>query len=502
LAALAAFLGPEARAQRQQLPVVVVPGLELDDLEPLAQQGAVGLLVPAAGPRASERSAEAALIRGEVRNSLRGGVPDGPPLITVERRERPPEQGPAIVLSLPQGGDQPNDRRYPIAVLGAGYRGLLESRETRIPGIVSVVDVAPTALRTEGALESTDAVDQVARLRELDGRIDENNSTRELGSLVVWVLTGILAALFPRAGVLAFPSALAANLVLGAAGISESFAVVSIFGLSVACAAPLAAFALRSSLAVGLACAGVLAAYLVAFAVDERWVALSPFGPTQNARFYGLSNLLETFLLVPAFVGAVLLGRRHWSLFAATAALSFVVVVGTRFGADGGGAVVLGAGYAAFAVAVAEARRRVLVVTAVGAAALVAALLALDASTGVSSHVTRTIRGGPDDLAGAFRDRITLSWERTTDAALTGLIVSVSIVAFVLLVVRLVSLEPRARRIALPLSIAVAIAASLVVNDSPVDVLVTGLVAYLAVEAFALPDVAAASTLARRLGLD
>jgi hypothetical protein len=500
-AALAAFLGEEAGAQRQKLPVVVVPGLELDDLEPLAQRGAVGLLVPAAGPRASERAAEAALIRGEVRNSLRGGLPSGPPLIAFERRDRPPRRGPAIVLSLPRGGDQPNDRRYPIAVLGAGYRGLLKSRETRIPGIVSIVDVAPTALRAERALESTEAEDEVARLRELDGRIEENNSTRELGSLVVWLLTCVLAALFPRAAVLAFPSALTTNLVLGAAGISDSFPVVSVFALSVACAAPLAAYALRSPDAVGLACVATLVGYLVAFAVDERWVALSPLGPTQNARFYGLSNLLETFLLVPALVGAVLLGRRHWSLFATTAALSFVVVAGTRFGADGGGAVVLAAGYAAYAVALTEARRRMLVFTTVVTAALLGLLFALDELTGASSHVTRTIRGGPDDLAEAFGDRITLSWERTTDKTSTALTVGVSIAAFALLVVRLVSLEPSARRAALPLSVAAAIAASLVVNDSPVDVLVAGLVAFLAVEAYALPAVGAASTLGRRLRL-
>jgi hypothetical protein len=68
-------------------------------------------------------------------------------------------------------------------------------------------------------------------------------------------------------------------------------------------------------------------------------------------------------------------------------------------------------------------------------------------------------------------------------------------------VTRLVELEPSARRLALPLSIAAAIAVSLVVNDSPVDVLVTGLAAYLAVEAYAVPEAGAANALGRRLGL-
>lgn len=478
---------------------MIVPGLELDDLEPLAGRGAVGLLVPAAGPRASGPAAEAALVRGKVRNSLRGGQPEGPALITLQRRARPPLEGPAIVLGLPRGGDQANDRRYPIAVLGAGYRGLLKSRHTRIAGLVSIVDVAPTALRTEDALESRPAEDQVARLRELDGRIDENNSTRELASLVVWLLTCVLAAVLPRAAVVAFPCALAANLALGAAGVSDRFAVVAVFALAVACAAPLVALAVRSAFALGLLCAASLAGYLVAFAVDGRWVALSPLGPTQNARFYGLSNLLETFLLVPAFVGAALLARRHWSLFAGVAGLSFVVVAGSRFGADGGGAVVLAAGYAVLAVALAQARGRVLVVASAGAAAVVAGLLLLDELTGASSHVTRTIRGGPVDLAEALRDRVTLSWERATDQASTALIIALSVMALTLLVIRLIDLEPSARRIALPLSLVAAIAVSLVVNDSPVDVLVTGLVAYLAVEAWALPHAGATATLGRRL---
>jgi hypothetical protein len=496
LAALAAVSVDVAAAQRQQMQVVVVPGLQLEDLELLARRGAVGLLVPAAGPRASRRSAEAALVRGEVRNSLRGGLPDGPVLISFVRRDRPPP-GPAIVLSLPRGGDQQNTRRYPIAVIGPGFRGLLESDQTRIPGLVSIVDVAPTALGADGALESRPAEDQVARLRELDGRIEESTTHRALWSLVVWVSITLLALVSPRAAVLAFPSVLAANLALGIAGISDELAVAAVFALSTACAAPLVARAIRSPTAIALVCGGSLAAYLIAFALDGGWLALSPLGPTQNSRFYGLSNLLETFLLVPALVGAALLGRRHWSLFAAVAALSFVLVAGSRFGADGGGAIVLAAGYAVLAVALAEARRRTVVLSAAGAVAAVTALLLVDELTGASSHVTRTVRGGPDDIADALRDRVVLSWERTTDRVITALIVSLALVALALLLVRLLGLESSARRAALPLSVAGAIGTSMIVNDSPLDVAVTGLVAYIAVEAYVLPEISWAGAAAR-----
>ena len=44
----------------------------------------------------------------------------------------------------------------------------------------------------------------------------------------------------------------------------------------------------------------MLAAYLLVLGFDPESVALSPFGPSQAGRFYGVSNLLETMLLVPA----------------------------------------------------------------------------------------------------------------------------------------------------------------------------------------------------------
>ena len=64
--------------------MVVIPGLELADLTRLEDRGAAGLLVPGAGPETSGTLARAALLRGEVRNSLRAGVPEGPVLISVK----------------------------------------------------------------------------------------------------------------------------------------------------------------------------------------------------------------------------------------------------------------------------------------------------------------------------------------------------------------------------------------------------------------------------------
>src|SRR5919108_6233387 len=56
-----AFAAAHAEAATQQVPIVVVPGLELEDLRALAAHGAVGLLIPANGPTTSAVQARAAL---------------------------------------------------------------------------------------------------------------------------------------------------------------------------------------------------------------------------------------------------------------------------------------------------------------------------------------------------------------------------------------------------------------------------------------------------------
>ena len=49
---------------RQVFKVVVVPGLTIGDLPQLATEGAVGLLVPNAGPRTGQAAAFAGMVRG------------------------------------------------------------------------------------------------------------------------------------------------------------------------------------------------------------------------------------------------------------------------------------------------------------------------------------------------------------------------------------------------------------------------------------------------------
>src|SRR4029079_6251102 len=73
--------------------------------------GAIGLLVPGAGPKRSNEQALHATRSGEAVNSLRGGSAGGPPLIEISSTQAP-ATGPRIFVGLPQGGTQPNDSRY------------------------------------------------------------------------------------------------------------------------------------------------------------------------------------------------------------------------------------------------------------------------------------------------------------------------------------------------------------------------------------------------------
>jgi hypothetical protein len=485
--ALFALLASDARAA-QQLFVFTTD-------EPLSASpgDALGLLVPGAGPETSREQALAALVRGEVRNSLRGGTPEGKPLVKVT--PFPARPGPFlryILVQLPPAGTESNDKRYPVLVHAPGYRGILVSDSTRIPGLVSIADIAPTALGEDGALTSQPDSDPAATLASLDDRIDGHNDSRVPAGLTAGVILLVLALLWPRAGLLGFGAALLANLVLGLAGVSSFWPTLAVIGLAAA-SGWLLALVVRSDLAIGLFLTGIVAAYLVALGVDGSDVALSPFGPSQNSRFYGLSNFLETMLLVPALGGAVYLWRRlGWWAFTGVALLSFVTVAGNRFGADGGGAIVLALAFPLLAILLTGLRGTRLVAALGIALAAAAGLIALDAVTGPESHVSRALDSGPSGLAADLRDRVALSWDRIAQQGHIAVVVAICLPVLAILVVRLLRSDAPLERRALPLAFAAALATSLVLNDSPNDVLTAGLVGYVVVEAVMLRDRCAA----------
>jgi hypothetical protein len=90
---------------------------------------------------------------------------------------------------------------------------------------------------------------------------------------------------------------------------------------------------------------------------------------------------------------------------------------------------------------------------------------------GPETHVTQSAG------AGSFADRLALSWERLTDDWLVALVTVLALAVLAFLAVR-------GGRRPLPMAMAIAIAGSMIVNDSPLEVAVGGLVGYLALDRY------------------
>jgi hypothetical protein len=88
---------------------------------------------------------------------------------------------------------------------------------------------------------------------------------------------------------------------------------------------------------------GVVALYAFVMVTRPEWQAVNPFGPTQNSRFWGIGNQVETLLLAPLLAGAFLARRRFGLVgFVLFGVFGLVVMTDNRLGADGGGAIALG----------------------------------------------------------------------------------------------------------------------------------------------------------------
>src|SRR3954452_586619 len=183
LSAVVALAAPGSASARltpagESLHVVVVDRISDATWAELAHRGAVGLLRPGYGPTTNRRRALAELVRGAEVNARLGGVPKGKPLIDARKASVFPNCHMCIVLQLPpRGGPTANDRLYRIAVIGRGFHGLLTSPTTQIPGLVSIVDIAPTALTGHPAttLRWTPSAHAVDKLSGLGKAIGANN---------------------------------------------------------------------------------------------------------------------------------------------------------------------------------------------------------------------------------------------------------------------------------------------------------------------------------------
>jgi hypothetical protein len=450
--------------------VIVVPAGER-----FPAGGAVGLFVPGDGTTTSGESAYAALVRGKTRKSVLGGAPTGKPLIRTSTRPGPV----TIYVSLPPPGTRPNTKRYPIAIVGDGWHGILKSPSTRIRGLVSIADIAPTALGEDRITASRDP-DARAHLRRLDTRLRQQHDSRNwaVAILALSVLAGSVIALrfrsfgAARAAILAAPVTVAVAVVLSAAGAGRPVVLVLLLAGIVAAVCVGGAVLLQNRKVVAALFVALIAAYLVVLAARPEWTALAAIGPnpSEGGRFYGSSNITTTVLITVGLYAASALGLRWVAIVGLLAA---VTVGWSKAGADGGGLVVVVGAFATLGLLLARGRlgTRNAILVGVGAAALALALVGLDAATGGHSHVTRRVGEGPGALVDELGNRLHISVERITTSWHAALVFGLGVAA-------LAVLATRRPRFAAGDALLLATVVSLIVNDSPSDVVSGAAISY------------------------
>jgi cytochrome c551/c552 len=443
--------------------VVVVPPF---DPAAYANRGAVGLMVPGAGATVTRKGALASLERGKVTPALLGGIPHGR---IVLRTSTTPGSQVTFYVSLPPPGRTPNQHRYPVAVVGCGFHGVLTSTATHLRGLISVSDVAPSAVRLErgdcqgSPLGSHPTSDAAGELRRLDRQLARVHDARGWTVVAVLITVGLLG-LLGGPGVVACAAAVVASLVLAAAGVGGFWPLVlGVVGITAALA-----LALRSRRIAAVAIAAFLVVFFFILLLDTRLNSLAVLGarPDGGGRFYGVTNELETLLLAPTLVAASADGV-PW--FVGVSALALVTVGWSRTGADGGGLVVYAVALAVLGLrlrGIALSARSAIAVAA-GVVTLVVALIGLDAALGGSSHVTHAVSGGPGSLLGELGHRLHLSYLAVTRSWGSG-------VEFAVAVAVLAGVAAFSARGPLVQAFLAGIAVSLVVNDTPIDIAALG----------------------------
>lgn len=478
-------------AADRSVAVIVVPRFAP---ESYADRGAVGLFVPGAGATVTRERALASLVRGRVVSSLVDL--DGEP--TLQLSEAPAKT--TIYLALPPPGSHHNVVRYPIAIVGEGYHGLLKSDSTRIDGLVSLADIAPTAAAIAAGkrpvIEARADGAAVATLARLDVRLAQAHDARTGATLalVAWLVGfaafGILvhSAIAGRAAVLVAPVALAGALSLRALGVDDPTTVVVALAVLTGIGSVLLSIR-RGALVPAVVC--FLVAFLVVMAIWPEVNALAAIGPHPDGggRFYGVTNQVETLLLAPSLAAATLAGVAG----AVTIGLLVLLTVGwSQTGADGGGLLVVAGAFAVLLAGLLRVRLTSVRVVA-GVAAVIAvglAIVGIDALLGGSSHVTDAVGGGPGALLDDLDRRLRISWAGATSAIHTAFLCLLSLGG-------LGWLGIRGRNQPVIVAMLVAVGISLAVNDTPVDVLGYGALGCLALTAWNETRALGAST-ARR----
>jgi hypothetical protein len=340
----------------------------------------------------------------------------------------------------------------PVNLPGAG---IVIDPNTHIPGLVA----AKTPRNELSVRPDPNAAAHVAALK---ADLESSHHARDRADVAVGVILGLLGvlAVFSRAPPLARAAVLYAPAAI-ALGLAWRSALAIGFGAL--------ALALLAGLSRRIFVPLLVLVFAGALLVLWHWPmtnSLATIGPHPDGggRFYGVTNEVETMLLAPALAGAPV-----------TAPLALLAVGWSRAGADGGGLITYASGYAMLAL---RAYGRVTPRRVVLAAALVVvfgvALVAADAATGGSSHVTHALGGG---LFGDLAHR----WRVSYDGVTNSVGAFIMFASGILLLVAVARARPRPPLVDAML---VALVVSFIVNDTPQHVALWGALGAIALLAF------------------
>jgi hypothetical protein len=229
---------------------------------------------------------------------------------------------------------------------------------------------------------------------------------------------------------------------------------------------------------------GVLGAYLVLLVARPEWIAISPLGPTQNSRFWGIGNQLETLMVVPVVVGAAIAARRYRIAgLTAFSLLALVLITDNRLGSDGGGAIVFGVALAYVGARCCGLGARGFATLLGLSATVVLGVITLNLRSPTPDHLRSAFVHGWSGVARVVIDRIPLAYRPAWQHWQLFLPLGVLLAGAFLVALRIA--DRRARD--LVLASGIALATSLLVNDSAVYEATAGIAVISAVARFSTP---------------
>jgi hypothetical protein len=339
--------------------------------------------------------------------------------------------------------------------------------------LVSIVDIAPTALgHARGALTSIPSDHPVASLHSLNAQIHANNRLKLAALIVIACFIALLAVVAPRAATTAVPAALLTNLVLGAAQVTNEVAILAVLVVgTLAGGLWLARVCTTDDRLLALIVA-VIALHLWLLAAKPEWVAVTPLGPTQVSRFWGIGNQLETLLLAPLLAGATISARRFGIAgFTAFSLLSLVLLTDNRFGSDGGGAIVFGVAFAFLGARALRLGVRGFTLLLMSASAVVLAIVWFGLRASGPNHFRSAFGHGLSGLFDVAKNRVPLAYAPALHN--WPLVLPLALWFVAAFAIALYSARNRASR-DLIFGLVLAIVTSLLVNDSATYELVAG----------------------------